>query len=360
MPNLRGKTWTETTPAKTEDANFWESHLIDDESYEGLQDLLEGGAGGGHVIVNGAGTEMPQQPKLQFVNATVTNGNGVTIVSGNGEKGDAATVTVGTTTTGAAGTNASVTNSGTEYDAVLNFVIPRGADGEGVPSGGTTGQVLTKASNTDGDVTWTTPAGGATWGSITGTLSNQTDLQNALDSAGKVKAVDGFSPDTTTGNVTTERVLTQAQYDALSEAEKNNGMTYYISDGEGGGGGSTTAAQVSYSNTQSGLSATNVQGAIDELRTLQLGSLAIVSGTLSSATGWGDYTAFPTGFNSTNSCIIGWEVLYYNVWRTGIGFVEESRPTRFMVGYDTNGVRAYNNDAQLYGAQYRAVLYKYQ
>ena len=263
MPNLRGKTWTETTPAKTEDANFWESHLIDDESYEGLQDLLEGGAGGGHVIVNGAGTDMPQQPKLQFVNATVTNGNGVTIVSGNGEKGDAATVTVGTTTTGAAGTNASVTNSGTEYDAVLNFVIPRGADGEGVPSGGTTGQVLTKASNTDGDVTWTTPAGGATWGSITGTLSNQTDLQNALDSAGKVKAVDGFNPDTTTGNVTTERVLTQAQYDALTPAEQNNGMTYYISDGAGGG--STTASQVTYSNTQSGLSATKVQGAIDEV-----------------------------------------------------------------------------------------------
>jgi len=103
------------------------------------------------------------------------------------------------------------------------------------------------------------------WGSITGTLSNQTDLQTALDSAGKVKAVDGFNPDTTTGNVTTERVLTQAQYDALSEAEKNNGMTYYISDGEGGGGGSTTATQVSYSNTTSGLTATNVQGAIDEV-----------------------------------------------------------------------------------------------
>ena len=275
MPNLRGKTWTETTPAKTEDANFWESHLIDDESYEGLQDLLEGGAGGGHVIVNGAGTDMPQQPKLQFVNATVTNGNGVTIVSGNGEKGDAATVTVGTTTTGAAGTNASVTNSGTEYDAVLNFVIPRGADGEGVPSGGTTGQVLTKASTADGDVTWTTPAGGATWGSITGTLSNQTDLQNALDSAGKVKAVDGFNPDTTTGNVTTERVLTQAQYDALTPAEQNNGMTYYISDGAGGG--SATASQVTYSNTTSGLSATNVQGAIDEVVSTALHVNNIVS-----------------------------------------------------------------------------------
>lgn len=38
-------------------------------------------------------------------------------------------VQVGTTTTGAAGTNASVTNSGTTQAPVLNFTIPRGADG---------------------------------------------------------------------------------------------------------------------------------------------------------------------------------------------------------------------------------------
>ena len=38
-------------------------------------------------------------------------------------------VTVGTTTTGNAGTNASVTNSGTSTAPVLDFTIPRGADG---------------------------------------------------------------------------------------------------------------------------------------------------------------------------------------------------------------------------------------
>lgn len=42
----------------------------------------------------------------------------------------AATVQVGTTTTGPAGSSASVTNSGTEYDAILDFVIPRGDTGE--------------------------------------------------------------------------------------------------------------------------------------------------------------------------------------------------------------------------------------
>lgn len=54
-----------------------------------------------------------------------------------GEKGDAATITVGITSTGEPGTEASVTNSGTTSDAIFNFVIPRGADGakgvDGIP-----------------------------------------------------------------------------------------------------------------------------------------------------------------------------------------------------------------------------------
>lgn len=40
-----------------------------------------------------------------------------------------ASVTIGTTTTGEPGTNASVTNSGTDTNAVLNFTIPRGDTG---------------------------------------------------------------------------------------------------------------------------------------------------------------------------------------------------------------------------------------
>lgn len=40
-----------------------------------------------------------------------------------------ATITVGTTTTGEPGTNASVTNSGTAENVVLDFVIPRGEQG---------------------------------------------------------------------------------------------------------------------------------------------------------------------------------------------------------------------------------------
>lgn len=53
-----------------------------------------------------------------------------------GDKGDtgatgaAASIKIGTVTTGAAGSNASVTNSGTASNAVLNFMLPRGKDGK--------------------------------------------------------------------------------------------------------------------------------------------------------------------------------------------------------------------------------------
>ena len=78
-----------------------------------------------------------------------------------GATGTAATIAVGTTTTGAAGTAATVTNVGTSGAAIFDFSIPQGA---GVITGGTTGQFLAKASNTNYDTTWL---------SITGNLNYQ-------------------------------------------------------------------------------------------------------------------------------------------------------------------------------------------
>lgn len=47
----------------------------------------------------------------------------------DGQDGRSATIEIGTTTTGQPGTDASVVNSGTETQAVLNFTIPRGEQG---------------------------------------------------------------------------------------------------------------------------------------------------------------------------------------------------------------------------------------
>ena len=52
----------------------------------------------------------------------------------------------------------------------------------GIPSGGTTGQVLKKTTAEDYATEWGAGGGGGgAWGSITGTLSAQTDLQTALN-----------------------------------------------------------------------------------------------------------------------------------------------------------------------------------
>jgi hypothetical protein len=118
---------------------------------------ITGAAGSNAAVVN-VGTAT--NPSLQF---TIPRGD-------KGDKGDAATIAVGATTTTNPGTFASVTNVGTSAAAVFNFGIPKGA---GVNSGGTVGQILTKASNTDYDTTWTSITGGlnfqGTWNASTNT-----------------------------------------------------------------------------------------------------------------------------------------------------------------------------------------------
>jgi hypothetical protein len=93
-----------------------------------------------------------------------------------GADGADATIAVGTTTTGAPGSSVIITNSGTA--AVFDFTIPRaildgvdgrgpagpaGADGadQGVPTGGSTGQVLAKIDGTDFNTEWVDQSGGS-------------------------------------------------------------------------------------------------------------------------------------------------------------------------------------------------------
>lgn len=60
-----------------------------------------------------------------------------------GKDGAAATIKIGTVKTGSAGSEASVSNSGTENNAVLNFVIPKGATGPAGSSSGSGGSGIT-------------------------------------------------------------------------------------------------------------------------------------------------------------------------------------------------------------------------
>jgi len=152
--------------------------------------------GSGHLILTNSlgyntdagqvvGAQGPQGPQ------GTTGATGATGATGPaGANGVAATITVGVTNTGAPGSYASVNNSGTSQNAVLNFTIPAGATGatgaqgpqgvpgQGVPPGGVTNQVLAKADGTDYNTVWKTIAGAGTVTSIgagTGLSSSTTN-----------------------------------------------------------------------------------------------------------------------------------------------------------------------------------------
>jgi hypothetical protein len=105
---------------------------------------------------------------------TVTNtgANDTAVLNFGLPQGPAGTVQVGTTTTGAAGTNASVAATGTPENRVLNFTIPRGDQGiQGIQGlQGNTGPVGPANSLSIGTVT----AGPTAAATITGTAPNQT------------------------------------------------------------------------------------------------------------------------------------------------------------------------------------------
>lgn len=108
------------------------------------------------------------------------------------------------------------------------------------PSGGTAGQVLTKTANGE---EWATPSGG-----------------------GNVDTVNGISPDANK-NVQTSVELTQAQYEALPSSKLTDNVEYFLTDGNDNPLNNTVMASgVAYDNTDSGLSAENVQDAVDELK----------------------------------------------------------------------------------------------
>lgn len=104
-----------------------------------------------------------------------------------GERGISATITVGSTTTLPSGSDATVTNVGSSSAARFNFGIPKGDKGDTGDTGapGRDGAIQYTAGTgieiTSGNVIQATGAAVATWGGIDGTLSDQTDLKNALD-----------------------------------------------------------------------------------------------------------------------------------------------------------------------------------
>lgn len=134
------------------------------------------GADGREVEIQNSGTQIQWRyvGDVSWTNivsiAAITGPTGAT--GSTGSAGTAATIAVGNVTTGAPGSSATVTNTGTSGAAVFDFAIPRGdvgaqgpqgdagATGQGVPVGGTSGQVLSKIDSTNYNTQWIDAGGG--------------------------------------------------------------------------------------------------------------------------------------------------------------------------------------------------------
>lgn len=139
-----------------------------------------------------------------------------------------------------------VDKDGNPLGTASNPLKISGDVGGGVPDGGTTGQVLQKKSDADQDVEWGDSS--TAWGSITGTLSDQTDLGNVLD--GKATRTDSdltlyvYEDATGTGDGSSKAngfTTLQAAIDAIPDVAQN--VTIIVCKGSTNYLGQTTTIQ---------------------------------------------------------------------------------------------------------------------
>lgn len=124
-----------------------------------------------------------------------------------GNTGNAATVSVGSVTTGDAGTSASVTNSGTQYDAVFDFTIPKGAKGDT----GATGTAATIAVGTTTTGSAGTSASVTNSGTSSAAVFNFTIPKGDKGDTGSAGAAATIAVGTTTtGNAGTSASVTNS------------------------------------------------------------------------------------------------------------------------------------------------------
>ena len=144
----------------------------------------------------------------------------------DGTDGKSATVRIGTVTTLEPGSKATVSNAGTSTDAVLNFGIPRGADGEG---GGGSGESGADGFSPIAKVTQTSTGATITITDKDGTTT--ATVSNGKDGAAGANGKDGVSPTVTaskSGKVTT-----------LTIKDASGTKTATINDGADGAKGDT-------------------------------------------------------------------------------------------------------------------------
>ena len=96
-----------------------------------------GTASSGHRIMDGSGTIYDQEPKMQFSNNVTIQDDPINKITKvliqpgeKGDRGDAATITIGDVEAVESGEDPEVENVGSLTDAIFNFKFPKGDDGD--------------------------------------------------------------------------------------------------------------------------------------------------------------------------------------------------------------------------------------
>lgn len=170
----------------------------------------------------------------------------------NGEDGVGIVSIAKTATVGLVDTYTITLTDGSTYD----FTVTNGSGGSGVPEGGTTGQVLAKKSNADGDVEWVNQSGGSDVSSEIASLS-----ASASEAASEITSLstENSTQSSELSSLSSENSLQTSEIGSLSAAS------------------SELASQIASTSTS--------QSEIDSTQNVALGSLSTENSTQSSELG---------------------------------------------------------------------------
>lgn len=118
-----------------------------------------------------------------------------------------------------------------------------------------------------------------------------------------------------------------------------------------------SAEDVSYDNTDSGLTADDVQGAIDEVLE-KIQPLTVLNTELGESTGWSETIPFPTGYTMNNTYILGLLIEDANGWRSAFEGLSAETTERLFPEINASGIRVYNNISTYYSKAVKVVVVK--
>ena len=143
-----------------------------------------------------------------------------------------------TSTVGLVDTYTITLTDGNTYD----FTVTNGSGGSGVPEGGTTGQVLAKKSNADGDVEWVNQSGGSDVSSEIASLS-----ASASEAASNIASLstENSTQSSEIGSLSASASEAASELDSLSSAVSEVDSTQNVSIGSLTSENSTQNSQIS-------------------------------------------------------------------------------------------------------------------